>query len=242
MVARMWRGWAAADDADAIAADSGRGRSRASVGVRNVSTSVLLRPHGGGVEIVTLTLWESRGRRPDGRRRGRPAFWLRPDGPDTWCSRRGAAQLRGERAPAGIARRAAKLVSALMRFVPVTLPPRPRACSSSTSRPAPRRKRLGHRQPHRRGPSPRADGRGCARAQGRAPRPGRAGRAEVESLEALLALRAPSRADAGGAGARHPQRVPPGVVCRASSPVRATWLFASPPRARPPRRRRGWPR
>lgn len=60
MVARMWRGWAAADNADEIAAhlrDGALASFRSAAG--NVSADVLLRPIAGGVEVVTLSLWES---------------------------------------------------------------------------------------------------------------------------------------------------------------------------------------
>ena len=60
MVARMWRGWAGADDADEIAShlrEVTLARYDASPG--HLSTSVLVRPLAGGVELVTLTVWES---------------------------------------------------------------------------------------------------------------------------------------------------------------------------------------
>ena len=60
MVARMWRGWAGERDAAEIASHLREGalaRYEATPG--HVSASVLLRPLAGGVELVTLTLWES---------------------------------------------------------------------------------------------------------------------------------------------------------------------------------------
>jgi len=67
MIARIWRGWAAADDADEIAAhlrDVPLGRYLSTPG--NVSASVLVRPVAGGVELMTLSLWESSDALPAG--------------------------------------------------------------------------------------------------------------------------------------------------------------------------------
>ena len=60
MIARIWRGWAATDSADEIAAhlrDVPLARYASAPG--NVSAEVLLRPLAGGVEVMTFTVWES---------------------------------------------------------------------------------------------------------------------------------------------------------------------------------------
>jgi hypothetical protein len=60
MTARMWRGWAAADTADEVIEDlRGGALARLAATPGYVSTQVLVRPAAGGVEILTLTLWES---------------------------------------------------------------------------------------------------------------------------------------------------------------------------------------
>ena len=60
MTARFWRGWAAAESADEVAAhlqDVTLARFAAAPGY--VSASVLVRPLAGGVELMTFSLWES---------------------------------------------------------------------------------------------------------------------------------------------------------------------------------------
>ena len=60
MIARIWRGWAAADSADEIAAhlrDGPLARFVSAPG--NVSAEVLLRPLAGGVEVMTFSVWEA---------------------------------------------------------------------------------------------------------------------------------------------------------------------------------------
>lgn len=67
MVIRMWRGWAAADSADEIAAhlrDGALARFAARPGF--VSAELLERPLAGGVELVTLTMWDSNADVPPG--------------------------------------------------------------------------------------------------------------------------------------------------------------------------------
>jgi hypothetical protein len=60
MTARLWRGWAAADGADEVVAYLREGPlARFSVAPGNISAEVLVRPLAGGVEILTLTLWEA---------------------------------------------------------------------------------------------------------------------------------------------------------------------------------------
>ena len=61
MIARLWRGWTGADDAGQVVADLRSGPLAGFAATPgNISTDVLLRPLAGGVEIVTLTVWESR--------------------------------------------------------------------------------------------------------------------------------------------------------------------------------------
>ena len=60
MVARVWRGWAAADHAHEVAAhlrDVSLAGYASAPG--NVSGYVLQRPSGGGVELMTVSVWES---------------------------------------------------------------------------------------------------------------------------------------------------------------------------------------
>ena len=60
MTARLWRGWTAADGADEVVAYLREGPlARFSVAPGNISAEVLVRPLAGGVEILTLTLWET---------------------------------------------------------------------------------------------------------------------------------------------------------------------------------------
>lgn len=67
MIARIWRGWAAADCADEIAAHLRGGTlARYASAPGNVSGYVLQRPLAGGVELMTLSVWESRGNVPPG--------------------------------------------------------------------------------------------------------------------------------------------------------------------------------
>jgi antibiotic biosynthesis monooxygenase len=66
MIARLWRGWTAADLADEVAAhlaEVALPRYAASPG--NQSTHVFRRPSGGGVELMTITVWESEEALPD---------------------------------------------------------------------------------------------------------------------------------------------------------------------------------
>jgi hypothetical protein len=60
MVARLWRGWTGADSADEVAAHLRDGIvARYAAAPGNVSACVLRRSSGGGVELMTLSLWES---------------------------------------------------------------------------------------------------------------------------------------------------------------------------------------
>ena len=67
MTVRVWRGWAAADHAEEIAAhlrDVPLAHYASMPG--NVSAYVLQRPLAGGVEVTTVTVWESREAVPAG--------------------------------------------------------------------------------------------------------------------------------------------------------------------------------
>lgn len=60
MIARVWRGWTSAEDAEAYRdylVDTGMRDSRAIPG--NRGTVVLRRPDGDRVEFTTITLWDS---------------------------------------------------------------------------------------------------------------------------------------------------------------------------------------
>ena len=60
MTARLWRGWTAADGADEVVAYLRAGPlARFSAAPGNVSAEVLVRPLAGGVEVLTLTVWEA---------------------------------------------------------------------------------------------------------------------------------------------------------------------------------------
>jgi heme-degrading monooxygenase HmoA len=60
MIARIWRGWAAADDADEIADHLREGPLARFVSAPgNVSAEVMLRPQAGGIEVMTFSVWES---------------------------------------------------------------------------------------------------------------------------------------------------------------------------------------
>jgi heme-degrading monooxygenase HmoA len=85
MVARMWRGWAGADVADEIAShlrEIALARYDAAPG--NVSTSVLVRPLAGGVELVTLTVWDSGDAVPAGVVEDHPLLVARQTIADLW--------------------------------------------------------------------------------------------------------------------------------------------------------------
>jgi Antibiotic biosynthesis monooxygenase len=60
MVARTWRGWTAADCADEVAARLRDGViSEFAAAPGYIAAYVLCRPIAGGVEVMTLSLWES---------------------------------------------------------------------------------------------------------------------------------------------------------------------------------------
>lgn len=67
MIARIWRGWAAADSADEIAAHLRDGALATYMSAPgNVSAEILMRPSAGGVEVMTFSLWESADAVPSG--------------------------------------------------------------------------------------------------------------------------------------------------------------------------------
>jgi hypothetical protein len=85
MIARVWRGWTAADFADEVAAHLAEVTLAGYASAPgNLSTQLLTRPSGGGVELMTVTLWDSKDvmpRRPEERHRllvggqTEPACW-----------------------------------------------------------------------------------------------------------------------------------------------------------------------
>jgi hypothetical protein len=60
MTARLWRGWTAADAVDEVVAYLREGPlARFSAAPGNLSAELLVRRQAGGVEVLTLTVWES---------------------------------------------------------------------------------------------------------------------------------------------------------------------------------------
>jgi heme-degrading monooxygenase HmoA len=67
MIARIWRGWAAEDSAERVAEDLRQGAlARFASSPGNVSVEILQRPLAGGIELMTLSLWESEDALPTG--------------------------------------------------------------------------------------------------------------------------------------------------------------------------------
>ena len=67
MVTRIWRGWAAKDSAEEIALSLRAGAlARLEAMPGNVSAQVLQRPLNGGVELMTVSVWDSPAAVPDG--------------------------------------------------------------------------------------------------------------------------------------------------------------------------------
>jgi hypothetical protein len=85
MVARMWRGWASAGDAELIASHLREvAAARYEPAPGHVSTSVLVRPLAGGVELVTFGLWESGDVLPLGVEEDHPLLVTRQTIADHW--------------------------------------------------------------------------------------------------------------------------------------------------------------
>jgi hypothetical protein len=60
VIARLWRGWTGAESADKVAAHlRDVVCARLSEAPGNVSAIVLRRPSAGGVELMTVSVWES---------------------------------------------------------------------------------------------------------------------------------------------------------------------------------------
>jgi hypothetical protein len=81
----MWRGWAALQDADEIAThlrDVALARYEAEAAC--VSATVLTRPLAGGVELVSLTVWDSRSSVPIGVVEEHRLLVARQTIPDVW--------------------------------------------------------------------------------------------------------------------------------------------------------------
>jgi heme-degrading monooxygenase HmoA len=85
MIARIWRGWAAADSVDEIAADLHEGAlARYTSAPGNVSAHLLRRPVAGGVELMTFSLWESSEAVPQGVEEDHPLLVARETMADCW--------------------------------------------------------------------------------------------------------------------------------------------------------------
>ena len=85
MVARVWKGWVGAQDADEVAEhlrEVARSRYGAEAGC--VSTTVLMRPLAGGVELLSLTVWTSQASMPAGVAEEHPLLVARQTVPDVW--------------------------------------------------------------------------------------------------------------------------------------------------------------
>jgi hypothetical protein len=60
VITRIWRGWASVETADTIAADLRDGVVAAFAAARgNLSAEVLVRPLAGGIELLTVSTWDS---------------------------------------------------------------------------------------------------------------------------------------------------------------------------------------
>jgi len=67
MVARVWKGWTASENADEVTAHlTELALTRWAAGPGHLSATVLSRPVGGGVEVMTLSIWESAAALPAG--------------------------------------------------------------------------------------------------------------------------------------------------------------------------------
>lgn len=85
MVARMWRGWTAADGGEEVVRDLRDGAvARYAAARGNVSACVLSRPIAGGVEVVTFSIWETAGAVPAGVPETHPLLVARQTEPLLW--------------------------------------------------------------------------------------------------------------------------------------------------------------
>lgn len=85
MVARMWRGWAGRQDAEEIATHLRDGAlARYEAEPACVSATVLTRPLAGGVELLSLTVWDSQSSVPAGVAEEHPLLVARQTVPDVW--------------------------------------------------------------------------------------------------------------------------------------------------------------
>ena len=78
MVARMWKGWVGAQDASEVA------RTCYEVEPGCVSSTVLMRPLAGGVELLSLTVWTSEASVPAGVAEEHPLLVARQTVPEVW--------------------------------------------------------------------------------------------------------------------------------------------------------------
>jgi hypothetical protein len=85
MVARTWRGWTAAESAGEVASELREGvvaRFGAAPGC--IAAQVLCRPIAGGVEVMTLSLWESADALPSEVEERHPLLVARQTVPACW--------------------------------------------------------------------------------------------------------------------------------------------------------------
>jgi len=85
MVARMWKGWVGAQDANEVAGHLREvARTCYEVEPGCVSSTVLVRPLAGGVELLSLTVWTSEASVPAGVAEEHPLLVARQTVPDVW--------------------------------------------------------------------------------------------------------------------------------------------------------------
>jgi hypothetical protein len=85
MVARTWRGWTAVESADEVAADLRDGAlARYGSAPGCITAQVLCRPIAGGVEVMTLSLWESADALPEQVEERHPLLVARQTTPACW--------------------------------------------------------------------------------------------------------------------------------------------------------------
>jgi len=85
MIARVWRGWTGADCADEVAAHLREVvASELACAPGNLSAFVLRRPSAGGVELMTVSVWESEDAVPDSTREEHRLLVARQTMPARW--------------------------------------------------------------------------------------------------------------------------------------------------------------
>lgn len=85
MIARIWRGWCASGAAEEIVSELRRGvLARYAAASGNMSVSILFRPSGGGVKLMTYTTWASAADVPVGVDEQHPLLVARQTVADRW--------------------------------------------------------------------------------------------------------------------------------------------------------------